>query len=410
MVTGINKTVGYAYPWDFAGDPDAPARAAEVGVEVVALAAAYHTTRVPTPQHPTRRLMTTPHAACYLPVRESVWQGRRLAPRFADWLGGPDPFGEAAQAIRGQGLGVYAWTVFTHSSVLGAANPDLVVRNAFGEPYEYALCPSAEEVVDYCATLAGEIVETGEPDGIILEACGRLGIDHGGHHDKVDFAQWTAAQKRLLSLCFCAACHRQYADAGIDARRLAARVRSCVDVDGSAPESVEEALGADLAEAVAKVLADTAVTIRRRVVDSARATRPDLPVTLHGAADRWATGAFTAIGGPLGCDVDSVVTNCWAGGDSAVARLREMAAYVGDDIAVGGYFRPDTVRPSEGPSLEDWAGEFVAAGLRELHLYHLGLVPRPASAVLRALVAAAKLPHPQRVGATRANESQIGGL
>jgi hypothetical protein len=386
------KAVGYAYPWDFAGDPGAPARAAEVGVDVVALAAAYHTTRVPTPQHPTRRLMTTPQAACYLPVRPSAWKGSRLVPRFADWLDTPDPFGEAATAIREQGLGVYAWMVFTHTSVLGSANPNLLVRNAFGELYEYALCPSAEEVVGYCATLAGEIVETGEPDGVILEACGRLGIDHGGHHDKVDFAQWTAAQKRLLSLCFCAACQRLYTAAGIDADRMAELVRAAVGPEGDAPESVETALGEDLAEAVAAILADTAVTIRRRVVESARATRPDLPVTLHGATDRWATGAFTAIGGPLGSDVDSVVANCWAGGDTAVARLREMSAHVGDDIAVGGYFRPDTVRPPDGPALEDWANEFVAAGLRELHLYHLGLVPRPASAVLRALVAAAQLP------------------
>ena len=45
-----------------------------------------------------------------------------------------------------QGLQVEAWIVLTHNSTLGRAHPDLVVRNAFGDAYPYALCPAAQDV------------------------------------------------------------------------------------------------------------------------------------------------------------------------------------------------------------------------------------------------------------------------
>src|SRR2546426_554306 len=118
MVTAI----GYAYPWDFAGDPGAVRRAVDIGVEGVAVVAAYHN----------------------------------------------------------------------------------------------ALCPAAQDVREYCANLVGEIVEQAHPDGLILEACGPLGVDHGGHHDKLEFAGWTKAQRDLLSLCFCVACQDLYRDTGIE--------------------------------------------------------------------------------------------------------------------------------------------------------------------------------------------------
>lgn len=278
---------------------------------------------------------------------------------------------------------VLAWSVFTHNSVLGRANPDLVVRNAFGEPYTYALCPSADEVVDYCTTLVSEIVEVAEPDGMVLEACGRLGVEHGGHHDKVDFAEWTAVQKTLLSLCFCRACLRQYSTAGIDAKRLAAVVRTALGEES--PETVADALGDDLLQAVTAVVAQTASSLRDRVTAAARASRPELPLTLHAAVDPLATGAFSGLGVPP-TEVNAVVTNCWVGGKRAARQVEEMRTYVGPQVAVGGYFRADTLRAPEGPSLEELAEKYVTAGLDELHLYHLGLAPQRRMVDLRHFV------------------------
>ncbi|MFB6783754.1 hypothetical protein ACFCX0_42310 [Streptomyces sp. NPDC056352] len=63
MVTAL----GYAYPWDLDGDPAAADRIRAVGVDAVALAAVYHTTRAATPLHPARRVFEAAHAACYVP-------------------------------------------------------------------------------------------------------------------------------------------------------------------------------------------------------------------------------------------------------------------------------------------------------------------------------------------------------
>ncbi|MGH3646986.1 MAG: hypothetical protein ACRDTM_07410, partial [Micromonosporaceae bacterium] len=299
------SAVGYAYPWDF-DDPAAAGRAVELGVDAVAVAASYHTTRAATPLHPTRRTLVASHAALYVPVRTAAWRGARLVPAAPSW---PGSFEQSRDAVRGAGLGVHAWIVLTHNSRLGAGHPDLTVRNAFGESYEYALCPASDEVADYCATLVGEILELGEPDGVILEACGPLGIDHGGHHDKLEFAAWTDVQRALLSLCFCAACERLYRTAGIDPDQLRSVVHAALGaaspgagtapIDsaptapaGSAPaafaspageaSTVDEVLG-ELAAPVRSVRTGLAARLRERLVGEIRAARPDARISLHGA-------------------------------------------------------------------------------------------------------------------------------
>ena len=51
----VARSVGYASPWDFVGDPAAAPRAAEMGLDSVAVAASYHATRAGTPLHPEHR-------------------------------------------------------------------------------------------------------------------------------------------------------------------------------------------------------------------------------------------------------------------------------------------------------------------------------------------------------------------
>ncbi|GGV47766.1 hypothetical protein GCM10010495_76830 [Kitasatospora herbaricolor] len=382
MVTAV----GYAYPWDFTGDPAAADRARDVGVDVVALAAAYHSTRAATPHHPHHRIVDAQHAACYLPVRRSAWSGRRLVPATAGWTGTPDSFRRARGALAAAGIPVWGWTVLTHNSLLGRANRDLTVHNAFGESYAYALCPQAPEVIEYCAMLIREVVVLGEVDGLVLEACGPMGVEHGGHHDKIEFAGWTTAQRQLLSLCFCRACRRSHLGAGVDGDRLAARVRAAVGA-GPAPASVEEALGTDTAREVQRLLRAAGADFRRRMTAAARDAAPDIRITVHGSADSWATGSFPSLYPAAGEGVDAVVANCWPGVQTGESAIRQLAAIAGTGTAVGGYVRPETVRPVDGGSLRELAKRYVDAGLTELHLYHLGLVPQEGLDVLRDLVA-----------------------
>jgi hypothetical protein len=380
------RSVGYAYPWDFVGDRAAAARAGELGVDGVAVAANYHPTRAATPLHPDHRIFEAPHAACYVPVRKTAWRGHRLVPVTPGWDRDGSSFAGAHGQLTAEGLAVDAWIVLTHNGLLGREHPDLVVHNAFGDVYPYALCPSAEDVQEYCQTLVAEILASAPVDGVILEACGSMGIDHGGDHDKTEFAGWDEARRALLSLCFCDACEVRFSAAGMDSDRLAQLARAGIDVGAG---TVEECLGDDLAAAVAAVRAAVAQQLRALLVDACHAVAPDARITLHGSADPFATGSFPTLQPAVGAGVDAVVANCWtpAAGARQIAELNSLTTR---ETAVGAYLRLD----------RDWAAgettrqrlqDYLAAGLTELHLYHLGLLGRQGLEDLRGVVDTTRL-------------------
>jgi hypothetical protein len=374
------RSVGYAYPWEYEGDPAAAERAAGLGLDSVALAAAYHVTRAGTPLHPDHRVVEAQWAACYVPVLESVWRGQRLVPFEPTWTTARDSFTPAQEVLTDQGLSVEAWIVLTHNLALGRQHPDLVVRNAFGDAYPYGLCPAAQDVQEYCATLVEAILTAASVSGIVLESCGPMGFDHAGEHEKTEFAGWDEARRALLSLCFCHACARRYSAAGIDVDRLTMVVREGVDAGAG---TLEETLGS-LAPAVAEVRTGIAAELRTLVVGRARAVSPDTRVTLHGSADPWATGSFTTVRPTLGNGVDAVVASCWdvaAGAD----RIRRLRGLVSADVELGAYLRLDRDW-SESEATGKRLREYLDAGMHELHLYHLGLLGREGLQTLQTVV------------------------
>ena len=160
--------------------------------------------------------------------------------------------------------------MLTHNSALGRGHPDLVVRNAFGDVYPYALCPAAQDVQEYCLTLVEEIVRSDPVHGVVLEACGPMGVEHGGKHDKLEFAQWDEVRLALLSLCFCQACERRYAAVGVDRGHLAQLVRVGVDAGSG---TIEDCLGDELAAEVAAIRTGIAKELRAMLVARCRSTQ-----------------------------------------------------------------------------------------------------------------------------------------
>lgn len=377
------STVAHAYPWDLVGDPTAAERIASLGVDAVAVAAAYHTVRAATPLHPSHRVVDARHAAMYLPVRDEAWRGRRLVPAEPSWVDGPDPFGAAASALRSAGLPVYAWTVLTHSSRLGAAHPELCVRNAFGDGYPYALCPANRDVAEYCATLVREVVALGAPDGVVLEACGPLGFVHGGHHEKTEGADWTPGQQRLLSLCFCAGCAERYAAAGIPVDHLRATVRS--GVDGRA-RTVATALGEQLAISVSAVRTGIARELRRSVVGEIQRLAPATRIVLHASADPWSTGPFATVAPEVGADVDVLTATCWPGREHGIPEVRALRELAGPRARIAGYLLALPPRPADGEALLAEMRSYAAEGVEEFHLYHAGLASQDRLAAMRTAV------------------------
>lgn len=258
------------YPWDVAGDPAAAERVAGLGADRATLAAAYHTVRTLSPRHPHRKVVTATHSAVYYRPDERRWaqDGPLLRPVEAPWA--PGAFTEAAAALRGAGLAVYAWTILAHNQRLGTLHPEHAVVNAFGDPYAWALCVNSPQVREYCGTLAAEVAAQPDVDGIELESCGWYGFDHLHAHDKTGGVAFDPAAKFLLNLCFCAACQASYAEAGIDGLRAAVRGALEPVFAGQRPTA---ALDTELLEAVSYFRIRAAATFQTEVVGAVRAAR-----------------------------------------------------------------------------------------------------------------------------------------
>jgi hypothetical protein len=377
----LQRLVGYAYAWDYAGDAAAAPRAAALGLDSVAVAASYHATRAATPLHPAHRLHDADQAACYVAVREQAWRGHRLVPLAPSWDPDGDSFARAQAQLLDQGLQVEAWVVLTHNSTLGRAHPDLVVRNAFGDRYPYALCPAAPEVREYCLTLVSEVLRAAPLDGVVLEACGPMGIDHAGKHDKTEFAEWDEVSRALLSLCFCRACQERYGAAGVDSDRLAEVVRAGVDTGSG---TVSERLGDRLAAQVAAVRTGIATQLRELLVAGCRSAAPGVRVTVHASGDPWATGSFATVQPAVGDGVDGVVASCWdppAGGE----RIKELRTLATAGTEVGAYLRLDRGWPPD-KTTDRRLHQYLMSGMTELHLYHLGLLGHQGMATMRRVI------------------------
>lgn len=210
----------YAYPWNI---HDAGATAQEIanlGLSGVNLAVSYHAGKFIQPGDKAARVVFPEDGTVYFQPRAKYGVLKPLAASVVD---GGDPTKKLARHIP-----VNGWMVLLHNSRLGFAHPEYVVRNAFGDPYFYSLCPSHGAVRDYAATMASDFAEHHDVSALLLETPGFLTYGHGYHHE---FAQvrpntWLDA---LLGLCFCDGCRAGAKAAGINAERLRSRVKAEID-------------------------------------------------------------------------------------------------------------------------------------------------------------------------------------
>jgi len=375
----VTRSAVYLYPWDVDGDPAAPERIAGLGVKEVVLAAAYHSVRALTPFHPGHRIVTRDAAVHYRPAPER-WRGLPLQPAKPDAPRhqAADPAGSferAAERLRAADLRVTAWVVVAHSEAVGAAHPDFVVRNAFGDPYPWALCIASPDVRDYAATLAADVAALGCAGGVELEACGWYGFGHLSAHDKTGGGPAGAAGW-LLDLCFCQSCEDACRAAGLHPGRLRERVRLAVDGGPGLPAEMERA--------IAEMRAGLAADFVRDVIGSARAAAPRKAVLVHSHPDPRETGANPGFD-PLVLlgdgGADGIVLAC-PGPDSAevvsrVATVAPATARIAANLtavaALGG-------RPAE---LRAQTEAMLGAGATELRFYHAGLASASDLAAIR---------------------------
>ncbi|MFJ6013616.1 hypothetical protein [Streptomyces sp. NPDC092952] len=377
------RTSAFLYPWDVVGDPDAARRLADLGVQQVTLAAAYHSTRALTPRHPAHRVVTAEYAAVLYPPDADRWAGRALRPRAQSWTASDDAFAEAAEALTGAGLEVHSWVVLAHNSRLGAEHPDTSVVNAYGDRYPWAPCVARPEVRAYLTGLAAEAATRAGARGTELESCGWYGLAHLHAHDKTAGVGLGDAAQYLMSLCFCSACRAGYAGQGLDADALAAAVRTALEPvwagsgSGAAGRAgIEHLLGADPAATTLRWRGEVARTLQEDVVAAVRAAaEPGFQVLLHADPEPHRTGANTGVDPAHILSVaDGVVLPCT--GDDA-AREAVLGPFTGRQGVLAANFSVVTGMGGSPATLERDAAHAASLGANQLRLYHAGLASDP---------------------------------
>ncbi|MFF3980243.1 hypothetical protein [Streptomyces sp. NPDC001828] len=363
------KTSAFLYPWDVLGDPDAPARIADLGVRQVTLASAYHSTRALTPRHPRHRIVTAEHAALLYPPDELYWRGRELRPYAAgDWAPG-DAFGRAARALAEAGLDVHSWVVLAHNSRLGAEHRETSVVNVYGDRYPWAPCIAQPRVRALLVALAAEAAVRPGALGTELESCGWYGLAHLHAHDKLAGVALDDTAQYLMSLCFCPSCGQGYEEIGLGVGELRARVRWALEPVWRG--GTVGAAGAELLAATLGFRTGVARALQEAVVAAVRDRGgPGFQVLLHGDPRPSRCGANVGVdaGHVLGL-ADGVVVP-WAGGPEL---LEPFAAAGSEGAVVAANLTVVSGMGGRPLSLADDAAWAVALGATELRLYHAGL-------------------------------------
>jgi hypothetical protein len=309
----------------------------------------------------------------------SAWDHQDLIPADArDWTGTNDSFSAAAAVLRGAGLPIDAWTVLTHTSAQGTRHPELCVQNAFGEIYRHALCPSQPQVRTYAATLVAQVLQLGQPDGLILEAVGPLGFGHQNQHEKTEGAEYSPWVQALLSLCFCQACSSTYEARGMAPQEFQNRVRTAIVREVNPHSTPETAKGAEELWPLLDVRWDATAALLDACLSEVAGSGADPRISLHVSPDPWSTGPFVPVEAlrrsrlwPVMGNVTAVAP-CWgdaAAGAATVTALRKAAP----KARVGSYVLVLPPKPSDAGSMAREWDTLYAAGSNELHLYHLGL-------------------------------------
>ena len=237
----------FAYAWDLAerGTVDAAAELRETGLNAVTVAGSYHAGKFLRPRA-AGKVYFPEDGTIYFRHDPSLYG--KIRPARNSILQSSDVIGELCDA---GDIAVGAWLVLLHNSRLGFDHPSSCVRNAFGDPLYYSLCPSSAEIRAYATALVRDVTTNYPVAGVSLETPGFLPYVHGYHHEfaLVRGNRWL---NNLLGLCFCEHCVRNANANGLDIQalkdRVAADISAYLSGDADFPDDMAEAFwSADLA-------------------------------------------------------------------------------------------------------------------------------------------------------------------
>lgn len=386
----------WTYPWDVL-DLGIDAVAADIrdraGLDGINLAVSYHAGRFFQPRSPHRKNYFPEDGTIYFQPDPALWADHAIVPKVADLLAEGDVLRDLIRQRDQTGLSVTCWTVALHNTRLGMLHPGACVRNAFGDPYYYSLCPSHRDVRRYAVTLVQDLTHTYRPDVVQLESPGFMGYGHGYHHEK-DGVGLTAEDDFLLSLCFCEACMQRASAAGVDARAAQRTVRRWIEE--SAAREIPMPRWPDFAQRGADVFrshpeVEAFVLWRFEPVTSLVAeirAAADPAVRLEIIDDGWRAG-FDA--SALGRLCDGVVFCAYDRAPAAVgADVAAVRNTLPPQCRLGVGMRLVYPEMTSARDLVERTEAAVRAGASDLHYYNYGLVPAARLDWVRAAVDAVK--------------------
>jgi len=372
----------YTYAWDIAetGVASALDEFRALGLDTVTIAGSYHAGKFLRPHGKSGKVYFPEDGTVYFNADPSRYGA--VKPVANSLLKKQDVLRELTDA---GGMQVNVWLVLLHNTLLGMAHPDAVVRNAFGDPYYYNLCPSAPAARAYAVGLAKDVTESYQVSGLSLEAPGFTPYAHGYHHE---FAlnkpnRWLDGK---LGLCFCEHCVAGAVKVGIDAKRLKAKVAeeitAYLDSDVDLPDDMADAFWrADVAEngELRRYLDYRSATVTSLIAEIRAAVRKEVTVSVIPSVARPTGGAWYE-----GTDLKALagiadrIEACFyePGAARVKADLFDLRRRLGEKAKLRGILRPAY------PDLAS-KGEFLAAvealragGVTELAFYNWGHLRR----------------------------------
>ena len=381
----------WVFPWDIEdeGIDRFAARLEQLGVSSASPSVLYHSGRALLPRARTQkvRLMGGPGANFPFEGLEAPFTG--MESEFA-LRSGKRFWWRLAEALADRGIRLHAWVMPMHGSELGRRLPLGVVRNCFGDPYGYALCPTHPQARRLAESLVGELARSRIFSAVQIESAGYLGYRHFHHHE-AEYVGHGPLEELLLSLCFCDGCMAGARREGISIFELRAAIsrelerRWRDDISSASVEEVREALEAD--DDLRALISFRQATVSSLVAELAAQCRSEgtelhsfsaiFPPTLEQST--WIEGTDFASWSE---SVDRLIVFGYTAGGPGAATVDEEWTRSELEYA-GRYFDPSQLNvvlnlaPRYLPTLEDAKRRFSTIrekGIRDLSITNYGML------------------------------------
>ena len=282
-------------------------------------------------------------------------------------------------------LKVHGWTVLLHNTRLGTEFPQYTVKNAFGDPYVYSLCPMQAAVFDYAVNLCADLSHQHALHSIVLETPGWQPYGHGYHHEFAQVASnpWL---DNMLGMCFCDACKSAAKDKGIAIDALQTRVQNNISNYLALPADAQADQVASWTQSELLTDPDLLAYISMRqdrvtqLVSAIRKAIPSqcelavIPTVQRPTAACWTEGSDLKALSEVADYIEIPFYEPSA--NRAIADAWESLRQIGNPQKIRAILRPGLPDLNQGADLAPAMKGIQALGITEFAFYNYGLLPQ----------------------------------